>query len=47
MDMSLIASDMLYTVPNDIKYKNIIEFPLGLDNKFITSKKDRIWKNLN
>ena len=43
----LIASDILYTVPNDIKYKDIIEFPFNLDNKFILSKEDRIWKNLN
>ena len=43
----LIASDMLYTVPNNIKYKNIIEFPFNLDNEFIISKEDRIWKNLN
>ncbi len=43
----IIASDMLYTVPNDIIYKNIIEFPFDLDNKFIINKEDRIWKNLN
>ena len=38
---------MLYTVPNDIIYKNIIEFTFDLDNKFIINKEDRIWKNLN